>query len=367
MLPDDKGTCILQTTSLTPTRMNTSTLKKAVQLGQLITLLTPLAHSSNSFDKRLSRLRSGAQEQVLVAALASQDQIQLDCAVRLSRVLDALKTSVKDYVEVPLLLARWTDPHAKPLHGVQMLTRDPERRKKILRQGLEVILENASAFPLLRPTPGFNVAQEARTQVAKAYASAVRNADWLDLLLQLGLSETAAQASNRLLLEAHSSHPGRMRLPDNLRTLCADYAAPLEAGHVEGAPKGEPSASPPQLSAEGLYTLHVSLDWSKLQAHPVIAALAIRAHGAEPEGYDLDGLGARRVPPGTSPGKQAQEMLDALVADLQLRKALIEQAQAKQQAQQADAARAQALEALKQLDPAVLQALQANPGLLQAI
>ena len=352
--------------------MQPSTLKTAIQLGQLMTLLGPLAHSSKAYDKQLARLRSGAQEQVIVAALASQDQIQLDCAVCLSRVLDALKTSVKAYIEVPLLLARWTDPHAKPLHGVQLLTRDPERRKKIVRRGLEVILETASAFPLLRPTPGFNVAQEERVKVAKAYASAVRNADWLELLLQLGLSETAAQAGNRLLMEAHSSHPGRTRLQDNLRALSPDYAAPLEAGQVDGVPKGEPSTTPPQLSAEGLYTLHISLDWNKLQAHPVIAALAIPSHGAEPEGYDLNGLVAlitedRRVPPGTWPGKQAQEMLDALVADLQLRKELIEQAQEKQQAQQADAARAQALEALKQLDPAVLQALQANPGLLQAL
>lgn len=266
--------------------MQPATLKTAIQLGQLMTLLAPLAQANKDFDKSLSRLRSGIQEQVIILARSGQEQVQLDSSARLSRVHDTLSAAVQAYLEVPLLLARYTDPQAKPLHWAKLLTRNLELRKLILRLGLVTILREAAEYPL-PPPADFKVLQEDRAKVTKAYASAVRNADWLALLLRLGLSQTAAQASNRLLIAEHSSHPGRVRLAENLRVLCPAYE--LEPGQA-ARPVREPAIEQPPLSAEGLYNLHTSLDWNKLQAHPVIAALAIPAHGEEPEGYALEGV-----------------------------------------------------------------------------
>lgn len=350
--------------------MQPATLKTAIQLGQLMTLLAQLAQANKDFDKSLSRLRSGVQEQVIILARSGQEQVQLDSSVRLSRMHDTLSAAVQAYLEVPLLLARYTDPQAKPLHWVNLLTRNLERRKLISRRGLVTILREAAEYPL-QPPADFKVLQEDRATITKAYASAVRNADWLALLLRLGLSQTSAHASNRLLIAEHSSHPGRARLAENLRLLCPAYELAPEPGPAT-RPVCESTIVQPQLSAEGLYNLHTSLDWNKLQAHPVIAALAIPAHGEEPEGYALESLLSlireiHLVPTTGNPAGQAQERLNAFVADLQLRKTLIEQKQTKLQAQQADGAKIQALAALKQLDPAVLKALQANPELLQGL
>lgn len=342
--------------------MKKDALNNALRLGQLITLLTPLANASKVFSKKLAQLRSGVHEQVVVAAYwKGETAAGRRAELRIAEALEALQASVMTFIDIKELLKRSESERsiyafhvAKKAGSVTPRVRDLEHN--LLEGALAVKLESAS---------GTGFTQEFRAEVIRAYTSAVRNSSWLSTLMRLELGLAAANAANAVLTKEHGSHQGREMLNERLLKLCPTYTADAPA-------KGR--GKKVVVSAEGLYSACVLFNADTLLAQSQIAELVdiTLPQSGEPAGASLTGLLEKLtkplpVPEGTSVADYAQARIDELVSGLQARRKAIEAERAKDRLKLEETAKAAAIEALQHLNPRLLKVLKDNPDLLKAV
>ena len=342
--------------------MKKDALNNALRLGQLITLLTPLANASKVFSKKLAQLRSGVQEQVVIAAYwKGETTAGRRAEQRINETLGALQTSMLTYLDIKELLKRSTTERsiyafhvAKKTGAVTPRIRDLEHR--LLEDVLTIKLDSAS---------GTGFTQEFRADVISAYSSAVRNSSWLATLMRLELGLDAANEANNTLMQEHSSHQGRSMLNERLLKLCPTYTADAPA-------KGRSKKA--TVSAEGLYSACVVFKADTLLAQSQIAELVdiTLPQSGEPADASLPALVAKLVKPlpvpeGVTVADFAQTCINELVSGLQARRKAIEAERAKDRLKAEESAKALAIEALQSLNPKLLKVLKDNPDILKAV
>ncbi|KVP96775.1 hypothetical protein WJ97_12915 [Burkholderia ubonensis] len=334
--------------------MKKNALDNAIRLGQLIRLLTPLGKSSKTFDKRLAKLRSGVDEQVVLAALAVETEQGDRAAGNIEALYQALRGSIVRYLDVKALLKgapnSWTEG-CWPMAG---------RRVNVQK----VLLADAEAVQL-ESGRGTGIAQPARAGVLHAYTSAVKNSSWMATLIRLDIDLATVNSENANLMKAHSSHQGREGLQATLLKLCPTYA-----GTVATARRGR--SKKPVVKAEGLYVTQVAFNPETLLAQPDIAALAntsVLSAETQPSLAQLLNKAATPVVVGAEETAEAvaQRIVDELVTGLVARKKAIDAEKEALRKKADEAAKASAVDALKQLNPKLLKVLKNNPDLLQSL
>jgi hypothetical protein len=352
--------------------MNKETLDTAIHLGQLITLLTPIANGSKAFSKRLSRLRAGVESQVALSVLAAKTDAGSRAQTRINEVHTALLGAFKRQVDVPELLRR--SATAREVYAMQVIT-------GVRRMDCDSVLLGDAEAVKLEPNPGKGSDQAARAAVVHAYVSAVRNSTWLPTLLRLELGLGLATNENARLTKEYSTHNGQEALSDTLLKLCPTYIAGREAlgnelsklapGGAKLAPK-RARAKKVAVAAECLFTVLVACKAETLLAQADIAALAsVTFKGAEPAPKLAELLEKATTPvpvgPDDTPAAVAQRIVDELVTALTARKKLADDERAAIRAKAEAAAADSAVAALQQLNPALVAALKKNPALLERV
>ena len=341
-------------------------LSNALRLGQLITLLAPLANANKAFSKKLGKLRSAVHEQVVMAAyLKSETAAYRKVDGNLNEVLSTLQASMLTYLDIKALLKRSeTERSIQLAHVVKVYSAETGARlfnvdQRLLEAVLNVKFDTAS---------GARFSQEFRGDIIRAYCSAVRNSSWRATLMRLELSLEASSDANKALMHAHGSNQGREMLAERLKKLCPTYFDESTA-----KARGKKAAVTP-LSAEGLYSNCVQFNTEALLSQSQIAELVdiTVPQSGEPAGTSLPELLAKltkpmQVPQGTPVATFAQACLDELVRGLQARRKAIEQVRAKDRRKATENAKAQAIEALQSLNPKLLKVLKDNPDILKTV
>lgn len=345
--------------------MNLETLNYAINMGQLLALLTPAAGSSKPFNKGLSRVRSGLQEQVIIAALQADTEAGKRAALRIRQIQEALLTSMRNYLDMAELL-RCSHTKQRFAHPRHIVKKDGVAGHAMLRLGCEeALFSDVLAFKLV-PSDSKLISQAQGSKVAHAYSSAVRNSGWLPTLMQLNVGMAVATEENVFLSDLHGSHQGREKLEENLQLLCPSYSSP--------SVKSKRTAKK-VVSAEGLYAVQVVLTVEKLLAQKDIAELA---SAMPPKGSKLDSTKSLTdlLNTATQPrilgdletaADVAQALVDELVTGLLERKKAIDAELSKAKAEASEAVKAEAVKALKSMSPKLLKALKENPDLLKAL
>lgn len=345
--------------------MNKETLDTAIHLGQLITLLTPIAKGSKPFSKRLSRLRSAVESQVALAALYANTDAGRRAQTRIGQLHAALLGAFKRHVDVPELLRR-SSSGDRQVYAMQVIS-------GVRRMDCDSVLLGDAEAVKLEPNRGKGSNQQARAVVTHAYASAVRNSTWLPTLIQLELGLSLATRESVRLMKEYSTHDGREALHDALLRLCAaDTAGPnVPVSGAAPAPKRARKKNV-AVKAEGLFTVQVVCKAETLLAQADIVALTsinYKDVGPAPTLADILEKAIAPVPvgPDETPAAVAQRVVDELVAALVARKKLADDEFAANRAKVDAAAAESAVAALQQLNPALVAALKKNPALLERV
>jgi len=345
--------------------MQKEVLDNAIQLGQLLKLLTPLANGSKSFSKRLGRLRSGVEEQVILAIAAPDADVARRAQTRIGEVGEALLGSMRRHLDIPTLLSESRTKR-------EVYSGSVSRAEG--RHGWDNALFSDAEAVMLEPTPETPIPDSERARVLRAYTSAVKNSTWLSTLLRLKLSLRAANAENTYLTNEHGSNQGRDALAETLLKLCPavqpppDAAAPAKVGARATRSRRKKVA----VKAAGLYTVQVTFQPETLLAQRDLAALAsVTFKGDEPAPTLAQLLETATKPvavgEGETPEAVAQRIVDELVVALVARNKAAEDEKAALRKKAEEAAKGAAVDALKQLDPNLLKVLKGNPELLQNV
>lgn len=354
--------------------MEKATLDTAIQLGQLFALLTPVANGNKSFSKRLSRLRSRIETQVVLAvAVGTAPEVRNYAQNHIADVYDAVLGACKQHIDVPVLLMKSAE--ANIVYSLPLRTQATKVSRR--HDYSQMLLEDAEAL-VMEPAQG--VAQVVRTEIARQYASAVRNSAWLPILLALGLDVARAAVENVRLIAEHSSPQGRETLAEKMANLATERVVPKKrtqkikpsAGGLVIELVDEPvakRASKLKVSAEGLFAIQVVMKPEQLFSHPDIAELSSVAFvGAEPAPTLAQILEAACKPvelaSDESPAAVSQRIVDDVVTALVARKKVAQAERLELQKKKQAAADDSAVAALKSLSPAQLSALKRNPDLL---
>ncbi|KVP17139.1 hypothetical protein [Burkholderia ubonensis] len=337
--------------------MKKNALDTAIRIGQLIRLLTPIANGCKSFNKRLARLRSSVDEQVLLAALGGDTAYAKRAERSIEDLENALRASMVRYLNIPTLLERSRKERSVyPSQVAKAAARRTDVERALLADAEAVLLDKAE---------NKGIAQTARAHILHAYTSAVKNASWMSTLLRLDVTLSTANTENAHLVKEHSSHQGRERLQATLLKLCPTYE-----GSVAAARRGR--SKKPAVTAEGLYVTQVAFKAETLLAQPDIAALADSSFlSAEAQPSLAQLLEKASTPvvvgPDEAPQAVAQRVLDELVTSLVARKKAIDAEKDQLRKKAEEAAKASTVEALKQMNPQLLKVLKNNPDLLKAL
>lgn len=353
--------------------MKKEALTQAIYLGQMLRLLAPIADQSKSFEKRLSRLRSCLEEQVVLAVLSS-GTVASRAETRIGDMADALRTSMLQYLDVPKLVElSWT----------------PAQQISVYRLGKAGVRFDNYSHAMLGPVEAIErdrrlvpagIGQKERARVVHAFTSAVKNTRWAQTLLRLSFDLNTAELENTHLMQRYSSHPGRAALLETLNTLCPDTAT---AGTTPAARRTR--AKKLAVSAAGLFSTQVVLSAEALLAQADIVALVDACNvGANTQAAVANLL---HQPPtlttvtqllqqattptavgsDETPEAVAQNLVNTLVAGLQAGKKAADEERAKLRKQADEVAKRAAVDALKTLSPKLLKVLQANPELLKNV
>jgi len=341
--------------------MKKETLDTAIRVGQLIKLLTPLGNSSKPFGKRLAKLRSGLDEQVVLAVLAGETEQ----GVRAPAVIAELDTALRDSMVQLLNVKALLNPGESPY-------RVYAAAKKARTSDVRDVLNAAEAVPR-ESTQKLKLEQTKRALVIHAFTSAVRNSTWLSPLMHLGLDIGAATIENASLARVNGSHQGRENLVTTLLKLCPTYMegsapAPRRRGKASTAAR----TRAPVVKAEGLFVTQVAMSAEALLRQPDIAALAGTSFLSAESQPSLANLLKKAatpvvVGPDETPTVVAQRVVDELVKGLVARNKAIEAEKVALRQKAEENAKASAVDALKQLDPKVLKLLKSNPDLLKSV
>jgi hypothetical protein len=341
--------------------MKKETLDMAVRAGQLIKLLAPLGNASKPFGKRLAKLRSGLDEQVVLAVLAGETEQGARAPAVIAELDASLRDSMVQLLDVKALLNHAESPH-----------RVYASAKKARASDVRDVL-NAAEAVARESTQKMKIEQTKRALVLHAFTSAVRNSSWLSPLMHLGLDIGAATVEHASLARINGSHQGRENLVTTLLKLCPTYvdgAAP--AARRRGKTSAAARTRSPVVKAEGLFVTQVAMTAEALLQQPDIAALAGTSFLSAESQPSLANLLKKAatpvvVGPDETPEVVAQRIVDDLVTGLVARNKAIEAEKVALRTKAAEAAKASAVDALKQLDPKVLKLLKSNPDLLKSI
>lgn len=355
--------------------MKKETLDTAIQLGQIIALLTPLANGSKDFNSRLSRLRARVESQVVLAVVAAKTEAGPRAELRIAEMHQALHSAVSRHVDLPVLCEQAAK--AREVYSGKVIKGTGRRNFA------SALLDDVEA---IKPEPnlGKGSDQSQRAEVAHAYASAVRNSVWLPTLLRLELPLARATSENGRLMAEYSTNQGRDALPKTLRALCPSYKAAdtaLSIGRAQAPALAAAGATPApkrtrakkvSVKGDGLFDVQVSVKADKLLAHPDIAALVrVTFKGVEPEPTLAQLLEKATTPVNVSPDETpvsvAQRLVDDLVKGLVARQKAADAERAAHRAQLEAAAAESAVAALRDMNPALVAALKKNPQLLQRV
>jgi hypothetical protein len=354
--------------------MKKETLDTAIQLGQIIALLTPLANGSKDFNSRLSRLRARVEGQVVLAVGCAKTEAGPRAELRIAEMHQTLHSAVSRHVDLPVLCEQAAK--AREVYSGKVIKGTGRRNFA------SALLDEVEA---IKPEPnlGKGSDQSQRAEVAHAYASAVRNSVWLPTLLRLELPLARATSENGRLMAEYSTNQGRDALPKTLRSLCPSYKAadtalsigraqaPALAAGATPAPK-RPRAKKVSVKGDGLFDVQVTVKADKLLAHPDIAALVrVTFKDAEPEPTLAQLLEKATTPvnvsPDESPVNVAQRLVDDLVKGLVARQKAADAERASIRAQAEALAAESAVAALRDMNPSLVAALKKNPELLQRV
>lgn len=340
--------------------MNKTTLDTAIRAGQYLKLLAPLGNYQKPFGKRLAKLRSGLDEQVVLAVLAAETEQGMRAPAVIADIDKALGDSMKQCLNVKSLLSRVDPPH-----------RVFSAAKKRSTTDVGVVLTDAEAVPR-ESAKVLKLEQTQRALIIHTFTSAVRNSNWLSPLMSLGLDIGAATIEHGHLARTSGSHQGRENLMTTLLKLCPTYMdsdapAPRRRGKVTTA-----RARTPVVKADGLYVTQVALNADALLMQPDIAALAGTTFVGEESSSTLANLFKKAatpvvVGPDETSDVVAQRIVNDLVAGLVARNKAIDAEKVALREKAEESAKATAVDALKQLDPKVLKLLKSNPDLLKSI
>jgi hypothetical protein len=339
--------------------MKKETLDTAVRVAQMLKLMAPLAAASKPFSKRLSKLRSGLDEQLVLCLLAAESAQGLHAPGAIAELDKALRDSMVEWLNVQGLL---DNPHA----GF-----NAARKARIA--DVHAVLASAEAVSY-ETTQHLNLDQSQRSQIIRDFTSTVHNSNWLGTLMHVGLTAGIATTHSASLARKHSSEQGRDLLMTKMLRLCPTYVeavAPARKRSTKASTSTARTSRPPAVPAAGLYMTQVVMAADALLKQPDIAALADTTF-LSVENQSLAVLLEKAAKPvvvgeGETPDTVAQRIVDELLVGLVARnKAIAAEKQAVRQRAQ-DAAKATALDALKQLNPKVLKLLKDNPDLLKSV
>jgi len=339
--------------------MKKETLDTAIRVGQLIKLLTPLGNSSKPFGKRLAKLRSGLDEQVVLAVLAGETEQGVRAPAVIAELDAALRDSMVQLLNVKALLTP-DSPH-----------RIYSTAKKARTSDVRDVL-NAAEAVTRESTQKMKLDQTQRALVLHAFTSAVRNTNWLSPLMHLGLDIGAATIENTSLARVNGSQQGREKLETTLLKLCPTYMA--GAGPAPRRRKASTAVRTraPVVRAEGMFVTQVVMNADALLRQPDIAALAgtsFLSTESQPSLANLLKQAATPVVvgPDDTPDAVAQRIVNDLVKGLVARNKAIEAEKVALREKAEATAQASAVDALKRLDPKVLKLLKSNPDLLKSV
>lgn len=339
--------------------MNKDTLQTALQLSQLITLLTPLGRSSKHCMKRLSALRSILHEQVLLCAHSAVPSEVQSAELTLKTMHGALHDAIMRNLDVTKLIS---NPKGALSPYAAAKGKDLARSADY---GCDFLL--GDALHVERGTEVSKFSDEVRSPTIRAFTSASNNSNWMPTLLTLVGPLEASGASGRMR-SAYSSGQGRAQLIGNLQRLCADLATQ----DTSSAKKRKSASRAPTVDVSRLVVLHVSLPMENLLREPHIAELSnhFLPDGSEPTGLALRDMFQEAAAPHAlgaeeTPQSVAQARLDTLLAKLTDRANAIQAERVRLKKEAEKHAQAATLDAIKKLDPKLLRALKANPDLLR--
>lgn len=343
--------------------MKKETLDTAIRVGQMLKLMAPLAAASKAFSKRLSKLRSGLDEQLVLCLLAGESAQGILAPGVIAELDKALRDSMVERLNVKGLL-----DNSGLSHHVAFNAARKDRVSDVYQ-----VLAPAEAVSY-ETTQHLKVDQAERSKIIRDFTSAVHNSNWLSTLMHVGMTAGVATTQSASLARKHSSEQGRDLLMTKLLRLCPTYVeavAPARKRSTKAATAATRSSRPPAVAAAGLYVTQVVMSAEALLKQPDIAALADTSFLSS-ENQSLATLLEKASKPvvvgeGETPDTVAQRIVDELLVGLVARnKAIAAEKQAVRQRAQ-DAAKATALDALKQLNPKVLKLLKDNPDLLKNV
>lgn len=348
--------------------MDKTAFLAAVRLNKLILLYTPiLAGANRDFTDRVSRLRS-LTEQLVAQAMLGKAPKASETVLKL--LFDAAKTSLVEQLHVEELLTKQEVrmPVRTGLLKPMGRTWRPER----LLERVDAVLAGVPTMFIddgIDPLAGETLDNQARGMLLRQFASVVRNADWLPLLLELGVPANAAVTYDRKLQVRYGSHPGRQRLDELFKRFC-----PALVAEANTTVRKSRAAATRRIDASGLYKLSLQLDVQALSSNAEFSRLAglTLPKSGEPREYLLSELLAQALAPvEVLEVSEAPAIAERRVAELferlWLREQVIKLERAKDARAQAKEQKAKVMAELKKLDPKLLQALKKDPGLLDQL
>lgn len=334
----------------------------AVRLSKLTLLYKLVERTNPGFKKRVSRLRSLTEQLVAQAMLGTAPKAS---ETVLKLLFEAAKTSLVEQLHVEVLLEQQAVRKnlLKPMGRVW--------RPAFLLERVEEVLAGASTMFIddgVDPLVGEPLDNDERGKLLRQFGSIVRNADWLPLLLDLGVPAHTAVQLNRKLEISYSSHPGRQQLEVLIERFCPASSAEAK----KTVRKARTVTRNPD--ATGLYTLSLQLDAQALSGNTEFARLAglTLPKSGEPREHLLSELLAYALAPVGVPDLAevpaiAEQRVTELFDRLRLREQAIKLVKDKEAKEQAKEQKNKVMAALKQLDPKLLHALKQDPGILDQL
>ena len=173
-------------------------MQTAIQFGQLIKLITPLAQTSKALSKPLARLLSHVQSRVAIISNTTVETVARIESGRLNAGYALLSDGVKAYLCAEKLLRASVSYKHVYFSQVRMSARSQHELTLLVNRIAEDPITPVSLDP----------ARDAQSR--HLYASLVRNANWLPIIADLGtkLSVTDKALLNGELIKRHASHQG---------------------------------------------------------------------------------------------------------------------------------------------------------------
>jgi hypothetical protein len=331
----------------------------------MLKLMAPLAAANKAFSKRLSKLRSGLDEQLVLCLLAGESAQGILAPDVIAELDKALRDSMVERLNVKGLLDNSGLSHHLAFNAA---------RKDRVSDVYQVLAPAEAVSYETTQHLNVKVDQAERSKIIRDFTSAVHNSNWLSTLMHVGMTAGVATTQSASLSRKHSSEQGRDLLMMKLLRLCPTYVeavAPARKRSTKASTSATRTSRTPAVVAAGLYVTQVVMSAEALLKQPDIAALADTTFLSS-ENQSLAALLEKASKPvvvgeGETPDTVAQRIVDELLVGLVARnKAIAAEKQAVRQRAQ-DAAKATALDALKQLNPKVLKLLKDNPDLLKNV